>query len=466
MITKNNKYYMNLRNHTLIVSLLFTLIFSINSFTQVKGSVAYFEDFNFSGYPTNVPANTYWSFQNEIYPLQDSWEQIVPGDGFAYITVDADIRNDTDPKHPAQTIRFNGVEENHRLEVRMKGAVVDGGLVGFLFTYRQKGSVFNEVDIEVVANDNSNKNHKILPSNGGWTDARFNTWRNANEISEVPFTGTKKPVVNKQNKKISLLDDNFHIYTIEWGIDKIDFLIDGVLQESIRKNVASGVSEVIIGFRQLPWAGKFNWTGTKTMVIDYLKIEPLDGSVAINTVPEIKKETSVNLNIFNNDNLDKSIISFDVESAKGFPISGNSNSLTYSHPTEFKGQDSFKYMFKNQQGAPSKATVSIIVEQVVASLKAVYDTATVAMNSSNTAIDVTANDSYGSNGKNLTHPLTLSAGKTTTASDKNGSITVVNGLIFYTPPKGFIGTDTFEYTITDSNGFADKAIVVVTVEKQ
>ena len=241
----------------------------------IIGQTTYIENFDKLGYPTNTPNGAYWNFFNEIYPSQDIWSKFIPGDGFAYISVDADIYNDTDPVYPYQTIVFGGIGENHRLEVRMKGAVVDGGLVAFLFTYTQTGSIFNEVDIEVVAQDRNADNHEVSQPNG-WTDARFNTWRNADENTALPFSGSEKAVVDASNNKISLMDDQFHTYTIDWGTDKVDFLIDGILQESFSSNIATGWAEVIIGYRNLPWAGDFNWSGTHTLVIDYFKIEPLE----------------------------------------------------------------------------------------------------------------------------------------------------------------------------------------------
>lgn len=277
MIKKKLPIYLNDFFVTFIFCSLLTIVFSFQSFAQSTANpINYFEDFNSAGYPTNIPAGSYWTFHNEIHPSQSSWNQFFPGDGNAYITVDADVKNDTDEVHPFQTLEFGGVAENHRLEVRMKGAVVDGGLVGFLFTYRQVGKIFNEVDVEVVARDSEFPSHETLPINGGWTDARFNTWGNANEITNKPFTGTAKPVVNQSKKKISLIDNQFHTYTIDWRDNRIDFFIDGVIQETFTTSIALGVSEVIIGFRHLPWAGSFNWTGTHTLVIDYLKIEPLE----------------------------------------------------------------------------------------------------------------------------------------------------------------------------------------------
>ncbi|PQJ75196.1 Ig-like domain-containing protein [Polaribacter gangjinensis] len=448
-----------------MASLCALFLLSYNVFAQTNAnSITYFEDFNSQGYPTNLPVGSYWTFHNEIYPNQVSWTDFMPGDGYAYLTVDADISNDLDWIHPFQTLEFGGVAQNHRLEVRMKGAVVDGGLVGFLFTYNQEGEIFNEVDIEVVARDSAVPWHETLPFNGGWTDARYNTWGNANENTNQPFTGTMKPVVNQLNEKISLIDDEFHIYTIDWREDKIDFFIDGVLQETITTSIAKGVSEVIIGFRQLPWAGAFNWGGTHTMVIDYLKIEPLESiTFATNDKYTMVENTTLSMDVLANDSSNTSIVAFDALSAQGFPVSNTASLLSYTPATGFIGQDSFTYTLEDANGGQATATVFITVEAYVAPLGAVDDAITVGVNSANTPIDVTANDAYGPNGVHPSHPLTLPGGKLVTASANGGDIAVVDGKVNYTPKAGFAGIDTFVYTITDGNGYADQGLVTITV---
>ena len=262
---------------------LLTILLFLN-FWFIVSQTNYTENFDTKGYPNNIPKDTYWKFFNDIHPAQTNWDAFIPGDGFAYITVDADISNDTDETYPYQTLVFGGVAENHRLEVRMKGAAVDGGLAAFIFTYTQTGPIFNEVDIEIVAQDLQSgiPAHDILPPNG-WTDARFNTWRNANENTYEPFTGSSKPIVDEHNNKVSLIDGKFHTYTIDWREDQVDFFIDDVLQESFNTNIATGWSEVILGYRNLPWAGDFRWTGNHTMVIDYFKIEELDPVAKLST---------------------------------------------------------------------------------------------------------------------------------------------------------------------------------------
>ncbi|GAB4143262.1 MAG: hypothetical protein Tsb009_14210 [Planctomycetaceae bacterium] len=69
-------------------------------------------------------------------------------------------------------------------------------------------------------------------------------------------------------------------------------------------------------------------------------------------------------------------------------------------------------------------------------------------------INVMGNDSDPEN-----NTLTI----TGTSSASNGTVTIVNGQIRYTPNANFFGTDTFTYTISDGNGGTATATVTVTV---
>ena len=90
-----------------------------------------------------------------------------------------------------------------------------------------------------------------------------------------------------------------------------------------------------------------------------------------------------------------------------------------------------------------------------------------------TTINILANDSYGSDGPTTAHePLTLVNGKQSTATVNGGTITVsdngtvndkTDDVVTYLPPKGFSGTDSFTYSITDTSGDAATATVTITV---
>ena len=109
---------------------------------------------------------------------------------------------------------------------------------------------------------------------------------------------------------------------------------------------------------------------------------------------------------------------------------------------------------------------------VTSPLLAVDDTATVDQNSNANLIDVLDNDSYGSIGASLTHPLTFLNGSLSNASANGGAVVIgdngtpnnlLDDVVLYTPLTDFVGIDTFQYTITDANGNAATATVTVTV---
>ncbi|SEK95277.1 conserved repeat domain-containing protein [Stigmatella aurantiaca] len=83
------------------------------------------------------------------------------------------------------------------------------------------------------------------------------------------------------------------------------------------------------------------------------------------------------------------------------------------------------------------------------------DAISVGVNSGATVVPVLNNDTD----PNPADTLTVTA----VTQPTNGTVTLVNGVVSYTPNPGFIGTDTFTYTISDGNGGTDTATVTVTI---
>ncbi len=82
------------------------------------------------------------------------------------------------------------------------------------------------------------------------------------------------------------------------------------------------------------------------------------------------------------------------------------------------------------------------------------DNATVAQNSGATAIDVLAND-LSANG----NPKTI----TGVGSASHGTVTFNGGQVFYQPTAGYTGSDSFQYSISDSYGGTATGTVFITV---
>lgn len=230
------------------------------------------EDFDVKGKPASS-SKVKWSYRDELLPVRD-WDSICPGDGFAYIKIDAIKANNKKKKWPFQTIAFSSVAPGHRIEMRAKNTVIKG-VASFIFTYSEAGNEVDEIDIEVVGDDAETKPDNHPTDKTGWTDARFNTWANADPKTLRPKESHKKPIVDDACKKVSHDDGNFHTYRIDWYTDKVVFYVDGVKQDSISKVVPDSPSDVILGLRHMSWTGQLDWQGEKTMVIDWVKVTKL-----------------------------------------------------------------------------------------------------------------------------------------------------------------------------------------------
>jgi hypothetical protein len=142
--------------------------------------------------------------------------------------------------------------------------------------------------------------------------------------------------------------------------------------------------------------------------------------------------------------------------------------ILYTPRAGFVGIDTFYYVPGSDRNA--SVLVTITVEAVVTQddvPEAMDDTFSVVQNGNSSVIDVLDNDIYGDNGASTTHPLTFSNGSTSSGSDQGGLIEITNNgttdTVTYTPAPGFVGTDSFDYVITDADGDADTATVTITV---
>ncbi|MBX2862582.1 MAG: tandem-95 repeat protein, partial [Leptolyngbyaceae cyanobacterium MAG.088] len=129
------------------------------------------------------------------------------------------------------------------------------------------------------------------------------------------------------------------------------------------------------------------------------------------------------------------------------------NQVLYTPAANFNGTDSFSYTVSDGNGGTDTATVSVTVNGVNDVPVANDDTATTEQNTA-VQVQVLANDTdVDSDALTI---LSVSAGN-------NGSTSIENNQILYTPNADFVGTDSFTYEISDGNGGTDTATVSVTV---
>lgn len=238
----------------------------------------YFEGFDTAGQPAHRDGIT-WDYTAELSPVR-TWNDLIPGDGYAHLTVErGNLRRVYDQSGfwPFQTISLGPVGSNHRISIRARNTVIPG-VACELFTFRE-GVKLDEIDIEIVADDlqGSQPGHPTGPE-GGWTDVRLNTWADARGSPPRPAHSLHQPVRGAGGNALSLRDTGFHTYTIEWTPRVVRFYIDGVFQGAIDDVVPDHPSRIIFGMRRMPWAGEPDWTGSRTMLADWVDIEELGDS--------------------------------------------------------------------------------------------------------------------------------------------------------------------------------------------
>jgi len=235
----------------------------------------YFEGFDTAGKPRDGHGIV-WDYRAELSPVRE-WTELIPGDGYAYLTAEREfLKRRARPYSfwPFQTLSFGPIGAGHRISMRAKNTAIPG-LAAMIFTYREQDAI-DEIDLEITASDTeSRRPHHRTGPDGGWTDLRMATWIGADKHKPEPTTLVKQPARDAEGGPLSLQDDKFRIYTIEWDKQEVRFFIDGVRQHIIEDKVPDRPARVIFGLRQMPWAGRADWTEPQTMTIDWVSVEPL-----------------------------------------------------------------------------------------------------------------------------------------------------------------------------------------------
>lgn len=191
-------------------------------------------------------------------------------------------------------------------------------------------------------------------------------------------------------------------------------------------------------------------TATVTVTVNAVNDDPVANDDGATTAEDIAVVVDVLANDVDDDG-DALTVSAVSQGTSGTVVNNGGN-VTYTPAADFNGVDSFTYTATDGT-ANSTATVTVTVTPVNDAPVANDDTA-VTPEDTSVGIAVLANDT-DIDGDSLTvSGLTQGA---------NGGTVINNGgLLTYTPPLNFAGTDTFTYSITDGL-LSDSATVVVTI---
>lgn len=134
--------------------------------------------------------------------------------------------------------------------------------------------------------------------------------------------------------------------------------------------------------------------------------------------------------------------------------------VSYTPGDDFTGTETFRYTIIDNMGGESTALVTVTVVNLNDNPTAVNDQLSVTENSSSNELNVLANDSFAPDPDETLSILSVGATSAGGTAIRSG----LNQSVLYTPPRDFVGTDQFTYTVTDGNGGTDTALVTVEVE--
>ncbi|MCB8978743.1 MAG: tandem-95 repeat protein [Ardenticatenaceae bacterium] len=188
-----------------------------------------------------------------------------------------------------------------------------------------------------------------------------------------------------------------------------------------------------------------------------ISISPVnDNPVAVDDSRVTPEDTAVTIDVLANDtdvDGDDLAVSSVTSPTNGTAVINLDNTLTYTPAPSYFGNDSFTYTIDDGNGGSADATVTITVSAENDNPVAVDDTASTDEDVE-IIIDVLGNDTDQDNDilsiSNVTQPA-------------NGTTSINNGEILYSPDANFNGTDTFVYTVIDGAGGSDDGTVVVTI---
>ncbi len=200
-------------------------------------------------------------------------------------------------------------------------------------------------------------------------------------------------------------------------------------------------------------------TASATVTITVAAVAVNHPPVAQNDAYTVVRDSSGNsLNVLANDSdPDGDTLTI---TAVGSPAHGSAsisgNRVSYTPAAGYSGADSFTYTIADGNGGTAGASVTITVTAPAVNNppSAVNDSYTVDRNSSANSLNVLANDSDPDG-----DVLSITA----VSVPAHGTASIVGNRVSYTPTPGYVGADSFTYTIADGRGGTASATVSITV---
>lgn len=187
-----------------------------------------------------------------------------------------------------------------------------------------------------------------------------------------------------------------------------------------------------------------------------------DAPICQNDVLTTNEDESSSIDVIANDadaenNLNRTSLTILAPPENGIVNINNNQSINYIPQSNFTGTDSLKYQLCDADNLCSTAVLYITITAVNDAPIATNDTFN-AYTAQPTTIEALANDS------DVDNNLDITLNKVVTQPTNGTAIVQSDGTIIYTSNAGFTGSDSFTYSITDTDGLTATATVFLTIQ--
>ena len=265
-----------------------------------------------------------------------------------------------------------------------------------------------------------------------------------------------------ENNSLDKSNNNGALWSWDYGIAPIEYIKTAdALEVAIKKSDFNFLNNTILmGFV----SRSDEWNVHYTLPIQNLPVYTLKFPTVVNPVranndnATTTNDKAIDIDVLSNDTSANNTLTLESfsEPSNGSAVIIN-NKIRYTPTLGFTGNANLSYEIKDNNGNKDTATVNIIVTEPLPPA----NTAPIANNDAktleqgqSTTVDVLANDTDADN-----DPLTI----TNITNSNNGTATISNNRINYSPKVGFSGIDTYTYTIDDAKGGIATATITFTV---
>ncbi|MGS2717241.1 tandem-95 repeat protein [Eionea flava] len=202
--------------------------------------------------------------------------------------------------------------------------------------------------------------------------------------------------------------------------------------------------------------------GQKITATVTLYIKPVsDGSPQANDdTVSIEEDNSIVIDFSKNDILpdEAELLNYSQNSINNGQVSYNSDgTFTYTPANNYNGTDTFSYTIKDSDGETDTGTITINVTPVSDGTPAALDDHINSLEDTSINITPLANDTIFDEAAIIDFQTTSLQGGTVSETSE--------GVLTYTPSANYFGTDSFTYTIQDSDGQSSTATIFITIEE-